>query len=75
MKQQGNAALQKGLVDEALDLYSKAVDLDPNNQVLYSNRSAAYCKAKKYLEALEDAEKVISLKPEWVKVWFVSQGI
>lgn len=35
--------------------------------MLYSNRSAAYAKAGKYAEALEDAEKTISLNPTWAK--------
>jgi len=51
-----------------LKCYSEAIDLDPENHILYSNRSAACCKANKYEEALSDAEKVISLKPDWAKV-------
>ncbi len=35
--------------------------------MLSSNRSAAYAKAGKYAEALEDAEKTVKLKPDWSK--------
>lgn len=41
--------------------------MDGTNHVLYSNRSAAYAKAEKYKQALEDAEKTVSLKPDWGK--------
>ena len=69
LKQQGNAALQAGNVDSALDLYTQALKLSGgDNAVLYSNRSAAYCKAGRHEEALEDAEKVVTLRPDWVKV-------
>jgi hypothetical protein len=35
--------------------------------VLFSNRSAAYHAAHKYNEALQDAERAVSLAPEWGK--------
>ena len=41
--------------------------MDPSNHVLYSNRSAALSSLARYQEALEDAEKVVSLKPDWGK--------
>ena len=53
---------------EALRLYSEALKLDPDNAVLYSNRSAAYAKATRYIMAVKDAERAIELKPDWSKV-------
>ena len=57
-----------GNIEEAIGFYSEAISFDPENAILYSNRSAAYCKSTKYSEALEDADKAISLKPGWGKV-------
>ena len=42
---------------------------EPKNHVLYSNRSAAYLKKNDYDKALEDAERVIEVKPDWPKVF------
>lgn len=56
-----------GKLEEAVALYTEALAIDPENHVLYSNRSAAYAKAGKYAEALQDAEKTVELKPDWGK--------
>lgn len=68
LKRQGNSALQEGNMEEAIRLYSEAIRLDPDNHILYSNRSAAYAKLQEYKKALEDAEKTVKLKPDWAKV-------
>lgn len=67
IKSKANAAFSAGKNDEAIQLYSKAIELDEKNHVLYSNRSAAYAKSNKYEDALKDAEKCISLKPDFAK--------
>lgn len=67
MKDKGNKALQEGKYDEAVKCYTEGIAVDPSNHVLYSNRSAAYAKAEKYSQALEDAEKTVTLQPTWAK--------
>lgn len=67
LKNKGNAALQSEKYDEAIKFYSEAINLDPQNHILYSNRSAAFAKVAKYKESLNDAEKTISLKSDWPK--------
>jgi tetratricopeptide (TPR) repeat protein len=37
----GNAAFQSGRHEEAVQHFTEAIELDPQNHVLYSNRSAA----------------------------------
>ena len=67
LKAQGNAAFQKKDYTRAISLYTDAIDMDSDNYTLYSNRSGAYCAAKKYQQAAADARKVTSLKPDWVR--------
>lgn len=67
LKEQGNKALAENKFDEAIKLYTEAISYDDKNQILYSNRSAAYAKAGKFEEALADAEKTIELYPTWPK--------
>ncbi|CAM9155146.1 unnamed protein product [Choristocarpus tenellus] len=72
-KGEGNAAFKAGKWTEAVQGYSRAIDLDPEDKaslVYYSNRSAAYLKlgdAKS--KALKDAEKCVKLAPEWSKAY------
>lgn len=51
------------------DKFTQAIAIEPSNHILYSNRSAAYASKKDYQQALEDAEKVTEIKPDWAKGW------
>ncbi|WJX60425.1 DNA binding protein [Trifolium repens] len=66
-KAKGNAAFSSGDFETAIRHFSEAIDLSPNNHVLYSNRSAAYASLQKYSDALTDAKKTVELKPDWSK--------
>lgn len=66
-KAAGNAALQAGKASEAIENYTKAINLDGANHVYYSNRSAAFLKKGDALGALEDADACIGLNPEFAK--------
>ncbi|XP_078483981.1 stress-induced-phosphoprotein 1 [Ciona intestinalis] len=67
LKKKGNAAVQSKNYKEAIGHYTEAIKIDPENHVLYSNRSAAYSSNEQYSEALEDAQKVIEIRPDWGK--------
>lgn len=51
----------------AVDLLKKAIKLDPDNHIFYSNRAAAYMALEQYDKALADAEDCIRLQPKWAK--------
>ena len=47
--------------------FTEAIELQPTNHILYSNRSAAYASKKDYENAAKDAEKTTELEPNWSK--------
>ncbi len=65
---QSNAACQAGDFATAVRLYSEAIELDPRNHILYSNRSAALIKLGQFGRALQDAAKAKQLNGAWPKV-------
>ncbi|KAL7742551.1 hypothetical protein ACLKA6_003998 [Drosophila palustris] len=67
---QSNAACQSGDFATAVLLYTDALQLDPGNHILYSNRSAARLKQGQFAAALQDATQARELCPQWPKAYF-----
>ncbi|KAG5452210.1 DnaJ sub C member 7 [Clonorchis sinensis] len=66
-KTNGNSAHQKACYDEAVEWYTKAINVDGSNALLYSNRAAAYLMLTRYQEAFQDASKSVDLNPQYCK--------
>ena len=69
LKGQGNAAMQKKDYPTAIDLYGKALEIDPQNPIFLSNRAAAYSASSKHMEAAIDAEAAVAADPKYTKAW------
>lgn len=63
-----NQACQEGEFALAVRLYTEALSADPQNCILYSNRSAAHLRLGQYSTALDDAIKARLINPKWPKV-------
>ena len=72
LKAQGNAAFKKQDFEEAIRLYTEALEIKgiKDTHLIYSNRSAAFYFLKKFSDALADAEKCIEINSEWQKGYF-----
>ena len=68
-KEKGNHLVQERKYQEALDCYTKAIELDKNDPILYSNRSAMYYNLNDFENALLDAKEAIYLKPDYAKAY------
>ncbi|KAH9991493.1 activator of Hsp70 and Hsp90 chaperone [Russula vinacea] len=67
LKAEGNKAFSAKDYDRAIDLFSKALDLDESNFVIWSNRSAAKAGKRDWDGALADAEQCVKVNPTWAK--------
>lgn len=54
----------------AIDLYSKAIDHNPDVAIYYGNRSFAYLRTECFGYALSDASKAIELDPTYIKGYY-----
>jgi len=61
-------AVNRGDFTTAVQAYSEAIELDPKNHILYTNRAAAYAKLQQHHKSLHDARKSRELNPKWAKV-------
>jgi len=52
----------------AVHLYTQAIELQPQNAVLFANRAFAHIKIEEYGSAVTDASKAIEADPSYAKV-------
>ncbi|KAK9844068.1 hypothetical protein WJX81_003556 [Elliptochloris bilobata] len=65
----GNKAFQRGRIKEAVRLYTEALQLEPDNTVVYSNRSLCHLRLKEHAEAARDALAAVRCDVMRAKSW------
>ncbi|PGH14411.1 hypothetical protein AJ79_03054 [Helicocarpus griseus UAMH5409] len=68
-KNKGNAAFEKGEYQQAIDYYTKAIDIDRSSATFHSNRATAYYRIENYEQAAQDANTATQLNPGYIKAW------
>ncbi|XP_074579682.1 uncharacterized protein LOC141836158 [Curcuma longa] len=69
-KSRGDDAFRKKDYLMAVDAYTQAIDLDPNEATLLSNRSLCWIRLGQGEQALADAKACRALKPDWPKACY-----
>lgn len=65
----GNESMKSKDYQDAITCYSRALDHCPTDAPTFSNRALAYLKTKEYARALEDADKAIKFKDDYIKAY------
>jgi len=69
LKTEGNNLMRTEKFQEALEMYTKAIDLDGSNPVFYCNRAAAHSKMNNHHLAIEDCQRAIDMDPSYSKAY------
>ncbi|KAJ1975703.1 Palmitoyl-protein thioesterase 1 [Dimargaris xerosporica] len=70
LKTDANKYFKECKYDDAIRLYTEAIELDPTQAAYYCNRAFAYIKTEAFGYAIADAEKAIELDPSFVKGYY-----
>lgn len=74
-KNRGNDFMSQENFELAIEMYTRAIDCERQNGILFSNRCAALTKLGRYTKALIDSETCVRLLPNWEKGWSRRGGI
>ncbi|KAK9498235.1 hypothetical protein O3M35_004095 [Rhynocoris fuscipes] len=69
LKVEGNTAMSEGQFYKALELYTKAIQIDPKNAVYYCNRAAAHSKLQNHNAAIVDCKIALEIDPKYSKAY------
>ncbi|KAI9594917.1 Metallo-dependent phosphatase-like protein [Syncephalis fuscata] len=70
VKTEANKLFQAKKYTEAIEKYSKAIELDSTVPAYYSNRAFAYIKTEAFGYAIADADKAIELDSSYAKAYY-----
>ncbi|KAK5639375.1 hypothetical protein RI129_011867 [Pyrocoelia pectoralis] len=68
-KNEGNELMRQGLFKEAIEKYTEAIRINPDNAVYYSNRAAAYSRLDLHECVVENCECAVKLDPTYGKAY------
>ncbi len=71
LKSEGNTHFTEGRYAQAVEQYSRAIQHDASNPVLFTNRALAYLHMQNHEQAASDCERAIDLGDKRYKPHFV----
>ncbi|MCJ1313141.1 hypothetical protein MMC25_006818 [Agyrium rufum] len=70
LKEQGNRAFQKGELKEAKALYTRAIQNDPHNSALFTNRALTHIKLQAWDSCLDDCMSAMRIDVSSFKAFY-----
>lgn len=69
IKAKGNELMGQSKYKEAIQYYTKAIEMDPQNYICYANRAAAHLHLNDNAVAIIDCEKAIAINDKYPKAY------
>lgn len=69
LKAEGNKAMSAKDFGAAIEAYGKAIELNPNSPVYFSNRAAAFSQIGQHESAIDDAKQASKIDPKFGKAY------
>ncbi|XP_055307629.1 serine/threonine-protein phosphatase 5 [Sitodiplosis mosellana] len=69
-KNEANVFFKNKEYDRAIEMYTKAIELDPKNAVYYANRSLAHLRLEMFGSSLEDGILAVKNDPTYLKGYY-----
>ena len=69
MFHKGNVLMMLGQIDMAIEAYSEAIKLSPNNPAAYINRGVIYNDKQEYDRAIADLNTAVQLNPRYASAY------
>lgn len=70
LKDEGNKYLLAHKYNEAMDAYTRAIELDSENPIFFSNRAQVHIKLESYGLAIADCDAALAIDPNFVKAYY-----
>ncbi|KAF1987395.1 U-box-domain-containing protein [Aulographum hederae CBS 113979] len=71
LKERGNIHFKQGEFEDAVSLYSQAIQKNSGNPLLYTNRGKARMQLRQWQEAIDDALRSIDIQGQNMKAYFL----
>lgn len=69
LKEKGNVLVRDKKLLDAIQMYTRALEYNPQNQFIYANRAAAHSQRKDYKNTIMDCKRALDIDPNYSKAY------
>ena len=70
LKDLGNKSFMTQKFEEAIDFFTKALEINPKSHIYFANRANCFLSLGKYPECISDCKSCLDIEPSFTKAYF-----